>query len=75
MRQQISIEILSAYDFSVIRKKAIENLTRWKNGGVWCKAYEEWLRIIQDGSDEKLHYLIETFARIPTKPEIQLKLR
>jgi hypothetical protein len=34
MRQQISIEILSAYDFSVIRKKAIENLTRWKNGGV-----------------------------------------
>lgn len=58
MRQQISTEILSSYELPIIRKKAIENLMRWKNGGVWCKAYEEWLRIIQDESDEKLRYMM-----------------
>lgn len=51
MKLRLSIEALSRFPLDDIRRKSIANLQRWKNNGVWCDAYEEWLAIMSNGDD------------------------
>ncbi len=51
---KISCEILSQFSLDVIRKKAKENLKRWKAKGTWSQAYDEWLSILDSKDDTTL---------------------
>jgi antitoxin component of MazEF toxin-antitoxin module len=37
-----------------IRAKSLANLVRWKQGGAWVSAYDEWLKILESGDDGAL---------------------
>lgn len=51
MRHRIGCEILSRFPLSTVRDRSRNNLLRWRAQGVWSESYDEWLRIIESGSD------------------------
>ena len=54
LKRRISLEVLARHKPVVIRRRSLDNLARWKKSGVWCGAYDEWLEILEHGSDEAL---------------------
>lgn len=54
LKRRISIEVLARHRPADIRRRSLDNLARWKKSGAWCGAYDEWLEILQRGSDEAL---------------------
>jgi len=53
-KRNLALEVLRRNSTDEIRRRSIENLERWKNGGAWCGAYDDWLKIIESGDDGKL---------------------
>lgn len=54
LKRRISLEVLARHQPMDIRRRSLANLARWKKTGAWCGAYDEWLEILQRGSDEAL---------------------
>lgn len=55
LKRRISLEVLARHEPDEIRRRSLENLGRWKKSGAWCSAYDEWLEILERGSDEMLY--------------------
>ncbi len=55
LKRRISLEVLARHKPEDIRRKSLDNLTRWKRSGAWCGAYDEWRKILERGSDEALY--------------------
>jgi hypothetical protein len=49
-----AIEILSKFDFHMIRAHSVANLDRWNSKGTWCTAHDEWRILMETGSDQAL---------------------
>jgi hypothetical protein len=41
-------------DYQQIRAQSLANLHRWKQQGTWVSAFDEWLQILEGGSDGAL---------------------
>ena len=54
LKRRISLEVLARHQPADIRCRSLGNLARWKKSGVWCGAYDEWLEILERGSDGAL---------------------
>jgi len=54
LKRAISAEVISRFRPDEIRRRSLENLERWKEGGAWCGAYAEWLEILR-GDDARLY--------------------
>ncbi len=54
LKLMISMEVVSRFPVDKIRQKSLENLRRWKRGGVWGPAYEEWKSILASKDSELL---------------------
>ena len=54
LKRRISLEVLARHRPEDIRRRSLDNLARWKKSGAWCGAYDEWVRILERGSDEAL---------------------
>ncbi|MBZ2210075.1 hypothetical protein [Massilia soli] len=46
--------VLDRVDMASLRQHGISNLQRWRDSGVWCSAYGEWLNLLSDGSDAEI---------------------
>ena len=55
LKRAIAIAVLDQFPLEQVRKKSRANLLRWKKGGVWGGAYEEWLRLVDQGEDGELY--------------------
>ncbi len=53
-KRNLALEVLRRNPIDEIRRRSMENLVRWKNGGAWCGAYDDWRKIIESGEDGKL---------------------
>ena len=51
---QLAQKLLSAMRLADIRSLSLARLEQWKRQGAWVSAYEEWQRILCDGSDQEL---------------------
>lgn len=54
IKLQIATAVWTQFPPSEIRRRAIDNLERWKANGVWSLAYEEWMNILNSEDDEEL---------------------
>lgn len=50
-RIAVAQTILERYSQQEVRKKSLENLSRWKAQGTWSGYYDEWMRLMLNGSD------------------------
>lgn len=55
LKRAIAIAVLDQFPLEQVRKKSRANLLRWKKAGVWGGAYEEWLRLVEQGEDGELY--------------------
>lgn len=55
LKRRIAIEVLARHRPEEIRRRALENLAKWKGSGTWCGAYDEWQAILKRGSDEEVY--------------------
>ncbi|MBL8376840.1 MAG: AbrB/MazE/SpoVT family DNA-binding domain-containing protein [Burkholderiales bacterium] len=55
LKRSIAVAVLDQFPLERIRIKSRENLLRWKRSGVWGGAYEEWLRLVEHGTDGELY--------------------
>ncbi len=55
LKRAISAEVISRFRPEEVRSKSRENLKRWREAGVWCSAYDEWLEIVSSGDDARLY--------------------
>lgn len=46
--------VLEMVEMPNLRRHGISNLRRWRDAGVWCGAYNEWLNLLMDGSDAEV---------------------
>ena len=54
LRLERALAILRRFTPREIRVKGLANLHRWKAGGTWSTAYEEWKVILEDPDDGRL---------------------
>lgn len=45
---------LETVEMPKLRQHGISNLTRWRDSGVWCSAFGEWLDLLVNGSDAQV---------------------
>ncbi len=55
LKRALSAEVIARFRPDEIRRRSLENLERWQQGGVSCSAYDEWLEIIGSGDDARLY--------------------
>lgn len=53
-KRQIGKLIIERHALNEIREKSIANLKRWRANGVWNEAYEDWMGILEYGSNAHL---------------------
>jgi len=53
-KRNLALEVVRRNSVDDIRRRSLDNLQRWKRNGVWCSAYDEWRRILENGDDGKL---------------------
>jgi hypothetical protein len=58
LKYRISCEVVARFTIQEIRQSALANLDRWRAGGTWGQAYEQWLKILTSYNDEALKALI-----------------
>lgn len=46
--------ILKLCTIEEIRRKSLENIRRWNDGGVWVSAHDEWRKILEQGTDREV---------------------
>jgi antitoxin component of MazEF toxin-antitoxin module len=54
LRRKLAAVVVRRCTPAEIRARGLANLHRWKGGGVWVSAYDEWKRILEDGNDGAL---------------------
>jgi antitoxin component of MazEF toxin-antitoxin module len=55
LRRSIALAIVQRYTPRQIRAQILANLHRWRDGGVWGSAYEEWRGIASSKNDGQLY--------------------
>jgi hypothetical protein len=68
-RIAVAQTILERFSLQEVRQKSLENLSRWKAQGTWCGYYDEWMRLMRDGSDT------EVLAAMTSSEEMASRLR
>jgi hypothetical protein len=53
-KRSLALEVVRRIPIAQIRRESLRNLERWRANGVWGGAYEEWRRLIEQGSDAAL---------------------
>jgi antitoxin component of MazEF toxin-antitoxin module len=53
-KRKLAAEVASRFAPMLIRAHSLANLHRWRAGGAWVSAYDEWQRIMEHGSDGEL---------------------
>lgn len=69
LRLSLAMAVVRRHTAREIRAKILANLHRWKQGGVWGRAYEEWREIASDDDDGRL------FAAMLGRDEEAVRLR
>jgi antitoxin component of MazEF toxin-antitoxin module len=54
LKRQLAIAVVREFPPRQIRAQSLANLHRWKGQGTWVSAYDEWLEILESGSDGAL---------------------
>ncbi|HEX5458847.1 MAG TPA: AbrB/MazE/SpoVT family DNA-binding domain-containing protein [Steroidobacteraceae bacterium] len=54
LRRSIALAVVERHTPREIRAQILANLHRWKQQGVWGRAYEEWRDIASDNDDGRL---------------------
>ena len=54
LKRQLAIAVVRDFPPQQIRAHSLANLHRWKQQGTWVSAYDEWLQILERGSDGAL---------------------
>jgi antitoxin component of MazEF toxin-antitoxin module len=54
LRRSIALAVVRRHTPREIRAQILANLHRWKDRGVWGRAYEEWQDIASGGDDGRL---------------------
>lgn len=53
-KRRIGELLVERHSLDEIRAKSIENLKRWRANGVWSAVYDEWMGILEHGSNVHL---------------------
>jgi antitoxin component of MazEF toxin-antitoxin module len=53
-KRRLAAAVVSAFTANHIRAHSMANLHRWKAGGVWGPAYDEWRRLLENATDGEL---------------------
>lgn len=69
LRRSIALAVVRRHAAREIRAQILANLHRWKAGGVWGRAYEEWQGIASGSDDGQL------FAAMLGRDEEAVRLR
>lgn len=54
IKRQLAVAVVQEFPPRQIRAQSLANLHRWKRQGTWVSAYDEWLQILESGSDGAL---------------------
>jgi antitoxin component of MazEF toxin-antitoxin module len=54
LKRRLGVEVVSRFPANQIRAQSLANLHRWKRSGAWVSAYDEWEKILTEGSDGEL---------------------
>lgn len=69
LRRSIALAVVDRHSPREIRAQILANLHRWKQQGVWGRAYEEWRDIASDDDDGRL------FAVMLGRDEVAVRMR
>ncbi len=53
-KRRLAAAVTARFTAQEIRARSLANLHCWKVGGAWIPAYDEWLQILESGSDGAL---------------------
>jgi len=55
-RRKLSMarRITEKFPLTVIRQRSLDNMDRWQSNGVWVSAFEEWRKLMTEGSDDQV---------------------
>lgn len=53
-KRRLAAAVTARFSAHEIRARSLANLHWWKMNGAWIPAYDEWLRILESGSDGEL---------------------
>jgi antitoxin component of MazEF toxin-antitoxin module len=53
-KRKLAVAVATRFPANHIRAHSLANLHRWKNGGAWVSAYDEWQQILAGGDDGAL---------------------
>ena len=54
LKRLLAVAVARDFPPQQIRAQSLANLYRWKQQGTWVSAYDEWLQILESGSDGAL---------------------
>ena len=54
LKRRLAAAVTARCSAHEIRAQSLANLHRWRQGGVWVSAYDEWQKIIESGDDGEL---------------------
>ncbi|ACT52083.1 hypothetical protein [Methylovorus glucosotrophus] len=63
---QVARVLLQRHPVSEIRKKSLENLSRWKANGVWNPGYQEWENLLLHASDARIKEILYSDVEEPS---------
>jgi antitoxin component of MazEF toxin-antitoxin module len=55
LKRELAVAVTARFTANQIRAQSLANLHRWREGGMWITAYDEWLQILQSGDDGELY--------------------
>jgi antitoxin component of MazEF toxin-antitoxin module len=54
LKRKLAAAVVSSFSANQIRAQGLANLHRWRQGGAWVSAYDEWERILTRADDGEL---------------------
>lgn len=66
-RIAIARTILDRFSLQEVRQKSLENLSRWKAQGTWSRPYDEWMKLMRDGSDTEVVTAMTSLQEMPSR--------
>jgi len=54
-KRNLALEVVRRIPIAEIRSASLRNLERWRSGGAWCSAYDDWQRLLERGSDAMVY--------------------
>jgi DNA-binding MarR family transcriptional regulator len=58
IKRLIGVRLLERHSLEEIRRRALQNLGRWRAQQAWSPAYEEWQGLLEQGSDAMLRHVL-----------------